>query len=114
VKSTRRRRERSLLPANFHQSPLEHDSADLRMPRDELFPRREDVLARCGDVERHLTMCHDTPEFTSAFGADDRPVGSCTGGDEVIGAQQSRREGQNADPFSRRQQPFDEWDLHQC
>jgi hypothetical protein len=97
-----------------HVRALEHDRANVGVLRDELVPRCEDVLARCGDVERHLSMCHDTPEFTSPFDADDRRVGSCTGGDEVLATQQSRREGQNADPFSRRLQPFDEWDLHQC
>src|SRR5207237_277494 len=61
-----------------HVRALEHDRANVRVLRDELVPRREDVLARCGDVERHLAMCHDTPEFTSPFGADDRSVGSCT------------------------------------
>src|SRR5271157_5674405 len=41
---------------------------------------RENVLARSGDVERHLATRHDMPEFTFASGADDRRVASRTGG----------------------------------
>jgi hypothetical protein len=43
---------------------------------DKLVPSRENVLARCGDVERRLSMRDDPPEFTPPFGTDDRCIWS--------------------------------------
>ena len=49
-----------------HVCALEHDGADLWILRDELVPGRENVLARCSDVERRLAMTRQNSRPPSA------------------------------------------------